>query len=106
MKLWGQFHSLERKIITAIVMVGLLPLTFSLVFTYLSERRALHETIGASFRERAVEAASRVEMQVTRGINEAEQLATTPFLRTAVIEANKSYAGKDARGIEIGRAHV
>jgi PAS domain S-box-containing protein len=60
----------------------------------------LHETIGSSFRERAVEAASRVEMQVTRGINEAEQLATTPFLRTAVIEANKSYAGKDARGIE------
>ena len=39
-------------------------------------------------------------MQVTRGINEAEQLATTPFLRTAVMEANKSYAGKDARGIE------
>jgi len=100
MKLWGQSHSLHRKIIAAIVLVGLLPLTFSLILTYLTDRRALHETIGTSFRERAVEAASRVEMQVTRSINEAEQLATTPFLRTAVREANKSYVGKDASRIE------
>ncbi len=100
MKLWGQSHSLQRKIITAIVMVGLLPLILSLIFTYFTERRALHETIGVSFREKAVEAARRIEMQVTRGINEAQQLATTPFLRTAVTEANRSYAGKDPRSIE------
>ncbi len=99
MKLWGQSHSLQRKIITAIVMVGLLPLTFSLILTYYTERRALHETIGATFREKAVEAARRVEIQVTRGINEAQQLATTPFLRTAVTEANRSYEGKDERYI-------
>ncbi len=100
MKLWGRSHSLQRKIITAIVMVGLLPLTLSLVLTYFTERRALHETIGASFREKAVEAASRVEMKVTRGINEAEQLAATPFLHTSVTEANRSYAGKEPRSIE------
>ncbi|MEK7293503.1 MAG: ATP-binding protein [Nitrospirota bacterium] len=100
MKLWGRSHSLQRKIITAIVMVGLLPLTLSLVLTYFTERRALHETIGANFREKAVEAASRVEMKVTRGINEAEQLAATPFLRTSVTEANRSYAGKEPRNIE------
>lgn len=80
-------------------MVGLLPLTFSLLLTYYSERRALHETIGVNFREKAVEAARRVEMQVTRGMNEAQQLATTPFLRTAVTEANRSYEGKDQRYI-------
>ena len=100
MKLWGQSHSLQRKIITAIVLVGLLPLTFSLILTYFTERRALHETIGATFREKAVEAARRVEIQVTRGINEAQQLATTPFLRTAVTEANRSYEGKDQRYIK------
>ena len=100
MKLWGRSHSLQRKIITAIVMVGLLPLTLSLILTYFTERRALHETIGANFREKAVEAARRVEMKVTRGINEAEQLAATPFLRTSVTEANRSYAGKEPRNIE------
>lgn len=81
-------------------MVGLLPLTISLVLTYLEERRALQETTGANFKEIAVEAARRIEMQITRGINEAQQLATTPFLKTAVTEANRSYAGKDEKTVQ------
>ena len=97
MKLWSRPHSLQRKIITAIVMVGLLPLTLSLVLTYLEERRALRETVGANFKEIAVEAARRIEIQVTRGINEAQQLATTPFVLT---EANRSYAGKEEKKID------
>ncbi|MBD0305005.1 MAG: PAS domain S-box protein [Nitrospiraceae bacterium] len=100
MKLWGGSQSLQRKIITAIVMVGLLPLTLSLILTYIEERRALRETVGANFKEIAVEAARRIEMQVTRGINEAQQLATTPFLRTSVTEANRSYAGKDEKSVQ------
>ncbi|WP_447979610.1 PAS domain S-box protein [Candidatus Nitrospira bockiana] len=93
-------QSLQRKVITAIVMVGLLPLTISLILTYLEERRALRETTGANFKEIAVEAARRIEMQVTRGINEAQQLATTPFLKTAVSEANRSYVGKDDKEVQ------
>ncbi|MEW6544920.1 MAG: PAS domain S-box protein [Nitrospirota bacterium] len=100
MKLWSRLPSLQHKIITAIVMVGLLPLTLSLVITYIEERRALQDTIGANFREIAVEAARRVEMQLTRGLNEAQQLAATPFLRTAVTEANRSYVGKGEASIE------
>src|SRR5918996_265283 len=100
MKLLKSPQSLQRKIITAIVMVGLLPLTISLVLTYIEEQRALRETIGANFKEIAVEAARRIEMQISRGINEAQQLATTPFLKTAVTEANRSYAGKDERSIQ------
>lgn len=100
MKLWSRSQGLQRKIITAIVMVGLLPLSFSLVLTYVEERRALRETVGANFKESAVEAARRVEMQVTRGLNEAQQLAATPFLRTAVIEANRGYAGKDEAAVQ------
>ena len=45
MKLWSRSHSLQQKIITAIVMVGLLPLSLSLFLSYLEERRALRETI-------------------------------------------------------------
>ena len=101
MKLWGGSQSLQRKIITAIVMVGLLPLTLSLILTYIEERRALRETVGANFKEIAVEAARRIEMQVTRGINEAQQLATAPFLRTSVTEANRSYAGKDEKSVQM-----
>jgi len=100
MKFWSRSHSLQRKIITAIVMVGLLPLTFLLVVTYVEERRALRETTGTNFKEVAVEAARRIEMHVTRGMNEAQQLATTPFLHTAVTEANRTYEGKDAHSIQ------
>jgi len=100
MTLWSRSHSLQRKIITAIVMVGLLPLSLSLALTYIEERRALRESVGANFKESAVEAARRVEMQVTRGLNEAQQLASTPFLRTSVLEANRGYAGKDEATIQ------
>jgi PAS domain S-box-containing protein len=100
MKFWSRSHSLQRKIIAAIVMVGLLPLTFLLVLTYVEERRALREMTGTNFKEAAVEAASRIEMHVTRGMNEAQQLATTPFLRTAVSEANRTYEGKDPGNIQ------
>ena len=85
MTFWSRSHSLQRKIITAIVLVGLLPLTLLLALTYVEERRALRELTGANFKEAAVEAARRIEMQVSRGMNEAQQLATTPFLRTAVM---------------------
>ncbi|MBI3356874.1 MAG: cache and HAMP domain-containing protein, partial [Nitrospirae bacterium] len=100
MTLWSRSHSLQRKIIASIVMVGLLPLTLLLAVTYVEERRALRETTGSSFKEVAVEAARRIEMHVTRLTNEAQQLATMPFLRTAVSEANRTYEGKDAQSIQ------
>jgi PAS domain S-box-containing protein len=99
MNLWSRSHSLQQKIIAAIVMVGLLPLTLMLALIYVEERRALQESTGTNFKEVAVEAARRIEMHVTRGMNEAQQLATAPFLRTAVSEANRTYEGKDAQSI-------
>src|SRR5215813_10252938 len=100
MTIWSRSHSLQRKIIAAIVMVGLLPLTFLLALTYLEELRALRETTGTNFKEVAVDAARRIEMHVTRVMNEGQQLPTTPFLRTAVTEANRTYEGKDAQNIQ------
>ncbi len=100
MTFWSRSHNLQRKIIAAIVLVGLLPLTLLLVLIYVEERRALREMTGANFKEVAVEAARRIEMQVSRGLNEAQQLATAPFLRIAVTEANRTYEGKDALNIQ------
>ncbi|MGE3979429.1 MAG: hypothetical protein AB7F94_17870, partial [Nitrospira sp.] len=99
MALWSRSYSLQQKIIAAIVMVGLLPLTLLLALIYIEERRALRESTGANFKEVAVEAARRIEIHITQGLNEAQQLATTPFLRTAVSEANRTYEGKDAQSI-------
>lgn len=95
MKRWKWSQSIQRKTILGMVLVGLLPLLLSLFLTYVEERRALRETSGSNFKGIAVEVARKVETQITRGINEAQQLATIPFLRAAVTEANRSYEGRE-----------
>src|SRR5713226_3032946 len=77
------------------VLIGLLPLSFAFVITYLEERQAIRDVIGRDFRQIAIEAAGKVELQVMRGVSEARQLATIPILRGAVIDSNRSYAGRD-----------
>jgi len=81
------------------VLIGLLPLSFSLVITYLEERQAIQDTIGRDFRQIAIEAAGKIELQVMQGVSEARQLATIPILRGAVIDSNRSYAGRDPASI-------
>lgn len=98
MKWWSQ--SLQRKTILGMVLVGLLPLALSLFLTYVEERRALREITGSNFKGIAVEVARKIETQIMRGINEAQQLATIPFIRTAVKEANRSYEGRDPEKIK------
>ncbi len=81
------------------VLVGLLPLTLSLGLAYREERQALRETTGSNFKGIAVEVARKIETQILRGINEAQQLATIPFIRTAVKNANRSYEGREPDSI-------
>ena len=98
MKWWSQ--SLQRKTILGMVLVGLLPLALSLFLTYVEERRALREITGSNFKGIAVEVARKIETQIMRGINEAQQLATIPFIRASVKEANRSYEGRDPEKIK------
>ncbi|MDA0740057.1 MAG: PAS domain S-box protein [Nitrospirae bacterium] len=100
MKRWKWSHSIQRKTILGMVLVGLLPLLLSLVLTYVEERRALRETSGSNFKGIAVEVARKIETQITRGINEAQQLATIPFIRSAVTGANRSYEGREPEKIK------
>lgn len=100
MKHFRRFRSIRQKTILAMVWVGLLPVILSLFITYVEERRALRETIGSNFKGMATEVARKVETQIIRGINEAQQLATIPFIRGAVIDANRSYEGRDAHEIK------
>src|SRR5438876_3265717 len=81
------------------VLIGLLPLSFAFVITYLEERQAIRDAIGRDFRQIAIEAADKIEMQVMQGISEARQLATIPILRGTVIESNRSYAGRNPQVI-------
>ncbi len=82
------------------VLVGLLPLILSLLLTYFEEKRALREAAGITMKGIAVEVARKVETQIIRSINEAQQLATIPFIRSAVINSNQSYVYKSAEEIQ------
>lgn len=82
------------------VLVGLLPLILSLLLTYFEEKRALREAAGITMKGIAVEVARKVETQIVRGINEAQQLATIPFIRSAIMNSNRSYADKNPDEIQ------
>ncbi len=77
------------------VLIGLLPLSFAFVITYLEERQAIQQAIGRDFSQIAIEAAGKIELQVMRGLSEARQLGTIPILRGAVIDSNRSFSGRD-----------
>ncbi|MCA9419982.1 MAG: HAMP domain-containing protein, partial [Nitrospira sp.] len=100
MKRFGFPLQLKGKTILAMVLVGLLPLILSLLLTYFEEKRALREAAGITMKGIAVEVARKVETQIIRGINEAQQLATIPFIRSAVMNSNRSYADKNLNEIQ------
>src|SRR5437016_13876031 len=77
------------------VLIGLLPLSFAFVITYLEERQAIRDAIGRDFRQIAIEAAGKVELQVMQGVSEARQLATIPILRGTVSDSNRSHTGRN-----------
>src|SRR5437899_6854783 len=80
-------------------LIGLLPLIFSVFITWYEERRTILDTTGRDFQQIAIEAAGKVELQVTQKISEARQLATIPIVRSAVIDSNRSYAGRSLPAI-------
>jgi PAS domain S-box-containing protein len=81
------------------VLIGLLPLAFSIFITGYEEYRTIRDTIGRDFQQIAIEASGKVELQVSQKISEARQLATIPILRSAIIDSNRSYAGRSLPGI-------
>jgi PAS domain S-box-containing protein len=81
------------------VLIGLLPLLIFSFATYLEEANAIRDTSGRDFRQIAIEAGGKIELQVMQGINEARQLATIPILRGAVVDANRSYEGRSQAAV-------
>ena len=92
--LFRRRHSLQRRIITAMVLIGVLPLLFSVFITWYEQRETILKTTGRDFQQIAIEAAGKIELQVSQKISEARQLATIPIVRSTVIDSNRSYAGR------------
>ena len=91
-------RGIQKKIVTAIFIVGVLPLIMGISLTYLNGRKNLKTSIGIKFQEIAKQTANKVDMFIEQEILEAQGIALSPVIREVVKNANKSYKdGKDAK---------
>src|SRR3972149_9956093 len=79
---------IQRKVVTAILLVGIIPGILVVILTYLSGINALKNSIGANFQEMAKETADKIEIIMNREIQDAQSLALSPYIKTAVAKAN------------------
>ena len=90
-------RGIQRKIVTAIFIVGVLPLILGIYLTYLNGRKNLRASIGIKFQEIAKQTANKVDMFIELEILEAQGLTLSPIIRKTVENANRANKeGKDA----------
>src|SRR3972149_508217 len=89
---------IQRKVVTAIVLVGIIPGILVVILTYLSGMNALKNSIGANFWEMEKETADKIEIIMNREIQDAQSLALSPHIRIAVVKVNhhRNESKKDA----------
>ncbi|MEK7679260.1 MAG: cache domain-containing protein, partial [Deltaproteobacteria bacterium] len=91
--------SIQRKAITAILLVGIIPSLIVVVLTYLTSINALKNSIGTNFQELATETADKIQIFMNMTIKNAKSLALAPVIVDAVSRTNRSYTDKD-RGLK------
>ena len=87
-------RGLQWKVILTIVGVGILPLAAGLLWAGLYGRSALVDASGEKFTELAKVLGSHIDFIIAREIHEAQSLALSEELRTAVVLSNATPAGR------------
>lgn len=86
-KRWG----LQQKLVVALLVVGLLPLTTALVTSYLSQKATLTQTMGTAFQGLAKETSIKLGLLIEEFVTGAQLLASDKALYEALDNANASY---------------
>src|SRR3989304_5643528 len=79
---------IQRKVVTAILLVGIIPGILVVILTYLRGINSLNNSSGANFQEMEKETEDKIEIIMNREIQDAQSLALSPYIRTAVAKAN------------------
>lgn len=87
--------SIQRKVVTSILLLGTLPGIIVVILTYLSGINALKNSIGTNFQEIAKETADKVQLIMNKEVYDAQSLALSPYIRDAVLKYNNTPDGKD-----------
>lgn len=76
------------------LLVGMIPGIVIGGLGYLAGVNALRDSIGENFQEIAKETADKVEIMLNKVVQDAQSLALSPYIKSAVIKANAAYDGK------------
>src|SRR3990170_1771261 len=87
--------NIQRKVVASILLVGTIPGILVVILTYLSGINALKNSIGTNFQEMAKETADKVEIIMNGEIQDAQSLALSPYIKSAILKANLIYEGKN-----------
>jgi len=88
------FKSVRTKITVLILGVGLLVVLMGLSVTYGVARNHLQNTIGAQYRELALETGQKVQLIIEANVQEITVLALSSDIRSSVESANAVYSKK------------
>src|SRR3990172_5817131 len=95
--------NIQKKVIASMLFVGTIPGILVVALTYLSGTNALKNSIGTNFQEIAKETAGKIAILMDKEVQEAQNLALSPYIRAAVLEANKRYEGENIQGFKRNR---
>jgi len=92
--------NIQKKVVASMLFVGIIPGILVVALTYLSGTNALKNSIGTNFQEIAKETADKIDIFIDKELQEAQNLALSPYIRAAVLEANKTYEGENNTEIQ------
>lgn len=92
--------SLRVKTFIAFLIVGLPPVSITLVTAFVKGLEIREANVASRFESMAAWMAEGIESSFSREISEAQSLALTPTLVGAVVDANKAYEGRDQKTVE------
>jgi PAS domain S-box-containing protein len=95
--------SIRRSLVSTMVIVGLLPLALGIFLISIGSTKVIRNSIGSNFKEIAKETADKVNIILSREIDELHNLTLSPDIRDSLRKSNHESSGqgvKDSTGEE------
>jgi methyl-accepting chemotaxis protein len=89
-----KFKSLQTKIVSLTLSVGILSILIAMAFVYLIGNRAIEKIIGANFKELAFETSERADSYIEHHLEESRFLAMGSEILSILREREKLYSKK------------
>ncbi len=83
-------RGIQKRIITSMLVIGIVPLVAGLYLTYLDGTYVLRKSIGGNFQEMAKETANKIDMVIRKEIVDAQRLSISTEIKDAIRKSGDS----------------